>query len=250
MESSLSKKCNGNHEHGPCAGRETKETQLYTSLIVGVILRRFRARAKCLQPAPLKLALACITRGRSRKHQATACEICTTPTVPPRSWVSPEPLVPTGSWASPEPQVSKRGWTSSSPQSETGLVLGQFRGFICSCLFWVFPVLENIIGMTANATVVNTNEFFCVPVGKSRQAAIFWGNLVKNAIEEGKRIPKTMEMGSDLGMCIKYRGHWRPCYLCLLSVLFCQVPRNDERRRAIHEGCVRIYQQSFRTTVC
>ena len=60
---SLSKKCNGNHEHGPCAGRETKETQLYTSIIVGVILRRFRARARCLKPAPLKLALACITRG-------------------------------------------------------------------------------------------------------------------------------------------------------------------------------------------
>ena len=38
---SLSKKCNGNHQHGPCAGRETKETQLYTSIIVGVILRRF-----------------------------------------------------------------------------------------------------------------------------------------------------------------------------------------------------------------
>ena len=35
--------------------------------------------------------------------------------------------------------------------------------------------------MTANPTVVNTNEFFCVPVGKSRQAAIFLGNLVKNA---------------------------------------------------------------------
>ena len=169
-----------------------------------MILRRFRARAKCLQPAPLKLALACITRGRSRKHQATACEICTTPTVPPRCWVSPEPLVPTGSWVSPEPQVSKRSWTSSSPQSEAGLVLGQFRGFICSCLFWVFLVLENIIKMTANTTVVNTNEFFCVPVGKSRQAAIFLGNLVKNAIEEGKRIPKRMEMDSDLGMCIKW----------------------------------------------
>ena len=60
------------------------------------------------------------------------------------------------------------------------------------------------IKMTANANVVNTNEFFCVPVGKSRQAAIFLGNLVKNAIEEGKRIPKRMEMGSDLGMCIKW----------------------------------------------
>ena len=58
--------------------------------------------------------------------------------------------------------------------------------------------------MTANPTVVNTNEFFCVPVGKSRQAAIFLGNLVKNAIEEGKRIPKRIEMSSDLGMCVRW----------------------------------------------
>ena len=127
---SLSQKCNGNHEHGPCAGRETKETQLYTSIIVGVILRRFRARARCLKPAPLKLALACIARGRSRKHQATASEICTTPTAQPRCWVSPEPLVHTGSWVSPEPQASRRSWTSSSPRSETGIVLGQLRGHL------------------------------------------------------------------------------------------------------------------------
>ena len=187
---SLSKKCNGNHEHGPCAGRETKETQLYTSIIVGVILRRFRARARCLKPAPLKLALACITRGRSRKHQATASEICTTPTAQPRCWVSPEPLVHTGSWVSPEPQASRKSWTSSSPQSEAGIVLGQFRGFICSCLFWVFLVLENIIKMTANPTVVNTNEFFCVPVGKSRQAAIFLGNLVKTPSRKARGYPR------------------------------------------------------------
>ena len=47
-------------------------------------------------------------------------------------------------------------------------------------------------------------SFFCVPIGKSRQAAIFLGNLVRNAIEEGKRIPKRMEMSSDLGMCVKW----------------------------------------------
>ena len=82
--------------------------------------------------------------------------------------------------------------------------IGTIRGFICSCLFWVFLVLENIIKMTANPIVVNTNEFFCVPVGKSRQAAIFLGNLVKNAIKQGKRIPKRMEMSSDLGMCVKW----------------------------------------------
>ena len=62
--------------------------------------------------------------------------------------------------------------------------------------------------MTANESVVNTNEFFCVPVGKFRQAAIFLGN-VKNAIEEGKRIPRRMET-------------------CLLSVLFCEMPWHDE----------------------
>ena len=119
LGSSLSNKCNGNHEHGPCAGRETKETQLHTSLIV-CVLRRFRARAKCLQPAPLKLALACVTRGSSRKHQAAACEIRTDPTVPTRSWASPEPQLPTGNWASPKPQVSTRSWASPAPQLEAG----------------------------------------------------------------------------------------------------------------------------------
>ena len=84
--------------------------------------------------------------------------------------------------------------------------------------------------MTANPTVVNTNEFFCVPVGKSRQAAIFLGNLVKNAIEEGKRIPKRIEMSSDLGMCVRWiEDIGRPRYLCILCVLFCQGPRDDER---------------------
>ena len=58
--------------------------------------------------------------------------------------------------------------------------------------------------MTANESVVNTNEFFCVPVGKSRQAAIFLGNLIKNAIEEGKRIPRRMETSRDLSTCIKW----------------------------------------------
>ena len=58
--------------------------------------------------------------------------------------------------------------------------------------------------MTANESVVNTNEFFCVPVGKSRQAAIFLGNLIKNTIEECKRIPRRMETSSDLSTCIKW----------------------------------------------
>ena len=84
--------------------------------------------------------------------------------------------------------------------------------------------------MTANASVVNTNEFFCVPVGKSRQAAIFLGNLIKNVVEEGKRIPRRMEMSSDLGTCKKMgRGHRCSRNICLLSVLLCEMPRYDER---------------------
>ena len=77
--------------------------------------------------------------------------------------------------------------------------------------------------------VVNTNEFFCVPVGKSRQAAIFLGNLVKNAIEEGKRMPKRMEMSSDLGMCVRWiEDIGVPAIYAYSCVLFCQGPRDDE----------------------
>ena len=115
LGSSLFKKCKGNHEHGPCAGRETKETQLYTSSIVSVILRRFRARAKCLQPAPLKIALACIARGNPRKHLTATCGSHTTPAASTRDW------------ARPEPQVAAR------------YGLGPFCGFIYSCLFRFFP---------------------------------------------------------------------------------------------------------------
>ena len=36
----LSKKCDGRHEHAPCAGRETMGTQVYTSNIVSTILKK------------------------------------------------------------------------------------------------------------------------------------------------------------------------------------------------------------------
>lgn len=35
----LKKTCNGSHEHVPCAGRETKRTQMYTDEIVTIILK-------------------------------------------------------------------------------------------------------------------------------------------------------------------------------------------------------------------
>ena len=40
FEGSLSKKCDGRHEHAPCAGRETIGTQVYTSNIVSTILKK------------------------------------------------------------------------------------------------------------------------------------------------------------------------------------------------------------------
>ena len=71
--------------------------------------------------------------------------------------------------------------------------------------------------MTTNEPVVNPNEFFCVPIGKSRQAAIFLGNLIKNAIEEGKRLPRRMEASSDLGTCIKRVEDVRYAYSAFYS---------------------------------
>ena len=35
----LHEKCDGSHAHGPCAGRETRITQLYTEQIVKIILK-------------------------------------------------------------------------------------------------------------------------------------------------------------------------------------------------------------------
>lgn len=37
---SLSKKCDGRHEHAPCAGRETSVTQVYTSNSVSTIVKK------------------------------------------------------------------------------------------------------------------------------------------------------------------------------------------------------------------
>ena len=51
--------------------------------------------------------------------------------------------------------------------------------------------------MTANPTVVNTNEFFCVPVGKSRQANIL-GEPCEERHRGGQKNPQKTEMGSDL----------------------------------------------------
>ena len=40
----LSLKCDGRHEHAPCAGKETLHTQIYTSKIVSIILEEQNKR--------------------------------------------------------------------------------------------------------------------------------------------------------------------------------------------------------------
>ena len=44
----LSSKCDGRHEHAPCAGRETLHTQIYTSKIVSIILEEQHRRSVCV----------------------------------------------------------------------------------------------------------------------------------------------------------------------------------------------------------
>ena len=44
----LSSKCDGRHEHAPCAGRETLHTQIYTSKIVSIILEEQYRRSVCV----------------------------------------------------------------------------------------------------------------------------------------------------------------------------------------------------------
>ena len=47
--SKLSLKCDGRHEHAPCAGRETLHTQVYTSKIVSVILEEQHRRCSDIE---------------------------------------------------------------------------------------------------------------------------------------------------------------------------------------------------------
>ena len=57
----LSLRCDGRHEHAPCAGRETLHTQIYTSKIVSIILEEQRLR--CID-VDIPIVIAC-TAGSS-----------------------------------------------------------------------------------------------------------------------------------------------------------------------------------------
>ena len=155
---SLSKKCNGNHSHGPCAGRETKDTQLYTSLIVNVILRRFAARARCSRHHGVNLASPCIFRGFVEKKElrggrsststspSTLRTNCSFDSASHRGeqgecWLHIALGLPVERWWSCTPPGSGKSgptvegwWSCTSPGSGKSGVIGSFLWWCC-CIF-------------------------------------------------------------------------------------------------------------------
>ena len=81
--------------------------------------------------------------------------------------------------------------------------------------------------------------------------AIFLRNFVKNAIEEGKRIPKRMEMGSDLGTCVKWIEDIGVPVIYAYSAYYsakCRgMMKGEGQSMRVAFG---VYQYDFRTTFC
>ena len=63
----LSLKCDGRHEHAPCAGRETIHTQLYTSKIISIILDEHHRRSQFVEHDAINLHGAGSSRTKSKK---------------------------------------------------------------------------------------------------------------------------------------------------------------------------------------
>ena len=68
----LSSKCDGRHEHAPCAGRETLHTQIYTSKIVSIILEEQYRRSICVDRDSIYLH----TDGSSGQMSKKMCCSC------------------------------------------------------------------------------------------------------------------------------------------------------------------------------
>ena len=185
---SLSKKCNGNHSHGPCAGRETKDTQLYTSLIVNVILRRFAARAKCSRHHGVNLASPCMFKGFVEKKElrggrsfastspSTLRTNCSFVSASHRGeqgecWLRIALGLPVERWWSCTPPGSGKSgptvegwWSCTSPESGKCGVIGSFLWwcfciFLCPRLCWI---AELYIFKTGD-DFINSEEYLFVP---------------------------------------------------------------------------------------
>ena len=70
----LSLKCDGRHEHVPCAGRETLHTQIYTSKIVSIILEESSKRCSGIEVPNINSCTAGSSgNGNKRRHIASPC---------------------------------------------------------------------------------------------------------------------------------------------------------------------------------
>ncbi|MCV6576370.1 MAG: hypothetical protein OIF58_11595, partial [Cohaesibacter sp.] len=70
----LSLKCDGRHEHVPCAGRETLHTQIYTSKIVSIVLEEQHRRCSDVEIPNIVACTAGSSGNGNKKHQvATPC---------------------------------------------------------------------------------------------------------------------------------------------------------------------------------
>ena len=218
---SVSKKCKGNHSHGPCAGRETKDTQLYTSLIVNVILRRFAARAKCSRHHGVNLASPCIFKGfvEKKKLQGGRSSTSTSPSTlrthcsfitairrreQGECWLHIAlGLLVERWWSCSPPGSGKSGlpveewWSCTSPGSGKSGVIGSFLQW-CFCIFlglrlcWIAELYIFKMG----DDVINSEERLFVSPSKARQGAFYCASLVEKyvaGIRVGRPLPRIDE---------------------------------------------------------
>ena len=70
----LSLKCDGRHEHVPCAGRETLHTQIYTSKVVSIILEESNKRCSNIEVPSINACTAGSSGSGNKKRQiASPC---------------------------------------------------------------------------------------------------------------------------------------------------------------------------------
>ena len=206
---SLSNKCNGNHSHGPCAGRETKDTQLYTSLIVNLILRLFAARAKCSQHHGVNLASPCIFKGFAEKKKRPQGERSSTSTSPPttRTHCGFISAISRGEhselWLLITPGLPVEGWWSCTPPgSGKSGVIGSFLQwcfciFLCLRLRWIAEMYIFKIGDDS----INSEEYLFVSASKSRHGAFYCASLVEKyvaGLRVGSPLPRIDEDCSEV----------------------------------------------------
>ena len=188
----LSKRCNGNHSHGPCAGRETKDTQLYTSLTV---IQCYSARAKCSRHHGVNLASPCIFKGFVEKKEpqggrsststspSTLCTNCSFVSASHlgECWLHIALGLPVERWWSCTPPGSgksgpavKGWWLCASPGSGKPGVSGSFLWW-CFCIFLCLRLcwIAELYIFKMENDFINSELYLFVPPSKEA-----WGFLL------------------------------------------------------------------------